>query len=520
MEEQSNKRSLEIGQDGSSEEPSSKVIKRTCTHEPPAPKYANLKHGKGRPVPVNVQHKLSEEDVKLLEEVKTSCTDLAKIQAAMQLRINHRLCIRLPEDEDDTTYYIENGLRKVYPYNYLYQSYAKRRWLGRKLRDVIKQEFRDISDESLKSRFDSNKILVRGVTAKFDHVLKDNDFIANITHRHELAVLATPIKVIFEDKDTFVIDKPPSLPIHPCGRFRHNSVSGILTKEYGIKNLKIVHRLDRLVSGVLITALNSRRAHELEVMMKNRDVQKEYVCRVDGKFPLGDGADDGFITVDQPLDTVPGKIGVVVAIPEGKPSVTSFKLLNYNGKTSAVLCRPRTGRMHQIRVHLQYLGHPITNDSLYNCNSFGPEKGKGGRYGKSLKQISDDVLEKHRASHWLMGDVDSMDPIEPASEDTESGRLIPVSEKSRKFLSEEERKETMDALAHYFTKESWEDLEQKLKFDPTKMTKDESCRDCQENYHDPPLRNLFLYLHAIKYSGTGFCYQSEMPVWAKDTWTY
>ena len=66
------------------------------------------------------------------------------------MRKLHRLTIRLPEDLDSSDYYIEDGLRKVYPYPYMYQSYIKRRWIGRKLKDVLKQEFRDISDEQLK----------------------------------------------------------------------------------------------------------------------------------------------------------------------------------------------------------------------------------------------------------------------------------------------------------------------------------------------------------------------------------
>jgi 23S rRNA-/tRNA-specific pseudouridylate synthase len=211
--------------------------------------------------------------------------------------------MRLPEDMNDSSYYIENGLRKVYPYPYLYQTYTKRRWIGRKLKDVLKEEFRDITDEQMKMRFDLSDILVNGVPVKADHVLKDNNFISNRNHRHELPVLATPIKKIFEDDDTLVIDKPPSVPIHPCGRFRHNSVVSILAKEYGYKTLKVVHRLDRLVSGVLILAKNLNQAHKLEVMIRRREVQKKYVCRVAGEFPFGDPSDGGYITVDNCLST-------------------------------------------------------------------------------------------------------------------------------------------------------------------------------------------------------------------------
>lgn len=488
--------------------------------------YSNMTHGKGRPIPKHIFDKFTEDDIKLLETVKTSCTDLELLMKALKFRKSHRLTIRLPEDYDCSSYYIEDGLRKVYPYPYLYQSYAKRRWLGRRLMDVLKQEFRDISDDQLKLRFDMRRVLVNGEPVDHLYKIKDNDFLANRNHRHELPVLATPIRKIYEDKEILVIDKPPSVPIHPCGRYRFNTVISILEKEYHYNNVKVVHRLDRLVSGVLIIARNKTRARKLEEMIHNRDVQKEYVCRVVGDFPEGDCEDDGFITVDQPLDIVPGKIGITVVHPEGKQSLTRFKKLNYNGKTSAVLCQPKTGRMHQIRVHLQYLGHPIVNDSLYNCDSFGPERGKGARFGKPLRQLSHDVIAKHRASTWMMSeDNDIIDYPTTTHENQvpfetgEQAKTEEISETSR-FLSNEEKEETLAALEHFFTNESWKDLERKWQYDPLKDAKDPNCRDCQSNYLDPPLRRMFLYLHALRYSGTGWCYESDMPVWARDTWKY
>lgn len=505
-------------------EPKTKLIKTDS--DVSETNLANLKHGKGRPVPKGVLGKLTQEDVYLIENVKTNCTDLDKIKAAIQLRKKHRLCIRLPEDFEDSSYYIEKGLRRVYPYQYLYQSYTKRRWIGRKLKDIMKEEFRDLPDNQLTWRFEQQRILVNGEPANYEYVLRDNDFVSNRTHRHELSVLATPIKFIYRDKNTLVLDKPPSVPIHPCGRYRHNTVTSILTKEYGINNVKVVHRLDRLVSGVLIMALNSTRAHQLETAIKNRDVQKEYVCRVIGEFPLGKVEDNGEITLDQPLETIPGKIGITVAINEGKSSVTTFKRLNYNGKTSAVLCKPKTGRMHQIRVHLQYLGHPIVNDTLYNCEAFGPERGKGGKYGKSLKQLSSDVVSMHRANTWLIQEDSDGLLVDDQSEETEYNKVtddnksVELDEKVKRFISEEERGETMAALEHCFTNESWKDLEEKHKYDPAKYIKDPTCRDCNSKYHDPPLRSLFLYLHALKYSGTNWSYESDLPIWAKESWKY
>lgn len=522
--ENSNSMKREHEEDNSQVEPEVKSIKTPIDES--NTRFSNLRHGKGRPLPKGVASKFTEDDAKLMEEVKTSCDDLKKICDAIQLRIKHRLSIRLPEDYDDSTYYIENGLRKVYPYSYIYQSYVKRRWIGRKLKDVLKEEFRDISDVELKKRFDNQRIIVNGQLADYEHRLKDNDFISNRTHRHELAVLATPIDIIYRDKHTLVVNKPPSIPIHPCGRYRHNSVLNILRKEYDLPEMKVVHRLDRLVSGVLILAFNSQKAHEFEVSIQNREIQKEYVCRVVGEFPIGLPENDGEITVDQPLENIRNKIGIAVCLAGGKPSLTKFKRLNYNGKTSTVLCKPKTGRMHQIRVHLQYLGHPIVNDTLYNCDSFGPERGKNGNFGgKSLKQLSDDIVNKHRSDVWLMAETSDFienpcDFVDEEDKRQEIDKIKLSSSKTAEFISEEEKKETMAALEHFYTNESWVVLQKKYKFDLTKMNEDKNCRDCQTKYYDPPRRSLFLYLHAYKYSGPGWSYESKLPDWAQDGWKY
>ena len=80
-----------------------------------------------------------------------------------------------------------------------------------------------------------------------------------------------------------------------------------------------------------------------------------------------------------------------------------------------VLCKPRTGRMHQIRVHLQFLGYPVVNDPLYNHTVFGPEKGKGGRIGKSDDKLIADLISIHNAENWLGLDEDGLGPVQPGS---------------------------------------------------------------------------------------------------------
>lgn len=75
------------------------------------------------------------------------------------------------------------------------------------------------------------------------------------------------------------------IQVHPCGRYRHNTVVFILAKEYNLKNLRTIHRLDRLTSGLLLFGRSPKKARQMEHQIRNRQVQKQYVCRVEGEFP-------------------------------------------------------------------------------------------------------------------------------------------------------------------------------------------------------------------------------------------
>ncbi|XP_021943683.1 RNA pseudouridylate synthase domain-containing protein 2 isoform X2 [Folsomia candida] len=299
------------------------------------------------------------------------------------------------ERYNETSYFVENGLRKVYPYYFTFTTFTKGRWVGEKILDVFAREFRAHPVEEYERCIKSGTLTVNYTKVGTDYRLKHNDLLANIVHRHEVPVTADPIEVVYMDDDLVVVDKPASIPVHPCGRYRHNTMVFILAKEYQLKNLRTIHRLDRLTSGLLLFGRNPKKAREMEQQIRNRVVSKEYVCRVEGEFP------DGEIECSEPILVVSYKIGVCKVAKDGKDCKTTFKKLSSNGKTSVVSAKPRTGRMHQIRVHLQYLGYPIINDPLYNHPVFGPEKGKAGVIGKSDEQLIQDLISIHNAENWL-----------------------------------------------------------------------------------------------------------------------
>ncbi|XP_050685421.1 pseudouridylate synthase RPUSD2 isoform X2 [Leptidea sinapis] len=467
---------------------------------------------------------------------------------------------------NETSYYIENGLRKVYPYYFTFTTFTKGRWVGEKILDVFAREFRAHPAAEYERCIRAGTLTVNYERVDPDYRLKHNDLLANVVHRHETPVLASPLRIIYADEDLLVLDKPCSLPVHPCGRYRHNTVVFILAKEYNLKNLRTIHRLDRLTSGLLLFGRSPKKARQMEHQIRNRQVQKEYVCRVDGEFP------DDEIECLEPIEVVSYKIGVCKVSPKGKDCSTTFKRLGYNekSKTSVVLCRPKTGRMHQIRVHLQYLGYPVVNDPLYNHPVFGPLRGKGGDTGgKTDEELVRDLIAIHNAENWLGVDAADDDllfskpPVDdkvcedecdngPASREssprlespapglTPSTVMTPTlaSPSSATEAPVEEPCLTNSLTDSHGMNEDSNDAKSEkvtvatqtgctapavlpatdsaVQADP--LTPDPHCYECRVRYRDPRPRDLIMYLHAWKYKGPGWEYETELPQWASVEW--
>ncbi|KAM0034745.1 putative tRNA pseudouridine(32) synthase [Helianthus debilis subsp. tardiflorus] len=161
------------------------------------------------------------------------------------------------------------------------------------------------------------------------------------------------------------------LQVHPCGQYRKNTVSFISTLKYVfyLNSTKAVHRLDRLVSGLLILARSASQADIFRQQIESGTVQKQYIAKVVGEFP----EDEQIVNLRVNFNAREGRSTVEVGDTDekdnktlnGKAACTKFTRICTNGKYSIVSCHPITGRTHQIRVHLQSTGHPIANDTLY-----------------------------------------------------------------------------------------------------------------------------------------------------------
>ncbi|KAF7350891.1 PseudoU-synth-2 domain-containing protein [Mycena sanguinolenta] len=316
------------------------------------------------------------------------------------------------------------GLKKVQPYWYPYTTMAKLRWLNRELLEVVSSEFRDRSMEYYRYALESGVTTVNGKVARPDTIIKNGDRIENIVHRHEPPVTSTPIKILHHDveREFIVVDKPGSIPVHGTGRYFKNTLIEILQHEFGFKTYP-VNRLDRLTSGLMILPLSSKCAHTMAKEFEVNTVHKEYVTRCKGEFPVEE------ITCEEPLITLDRQMGLNIVHPEGKPAKTVFKRIRYdeNTDTSVVLCTPFTGRSHQIRVHLQFLGHPVANDPVYSEKRiWGESLGKGGIDTTPSDERSAPVPPPHLEQHTAVtGNPESLTRVMPQSATTDQVPAVP-----------------------------------------------------------------------------------------------
>lgn len=171
----------------------------------------------------------------------------------------------------------------------------------------------------------------------------------------------TPLSIVYEDDDLVVIDKPAGLLSVP-GRLpeHHDSAYYRVLAEY--PEAKITHRLDMATSGILMFAKHRDAEVAISKMFQARTVKKNYIALVQGELK-----DEG--TVEVPLITDwENRPRQIVHFELGKPAKTLYQAISYDpeNKTTRVLLTPITGRSHQLRVHMQYIGHPITGDQFYH----------------------------------------------------------------------------------------------------------------------------------------------------------
>ncbi|MFH1854059.1 MAG: RluA family pseudouridine synthase [Candidatus Omnitrophota bacterium] len=248
----------------------------------------------------------------------------------------------------------------------------------------------EISRAMIQRMIDKGEVLLNGNIVKPGHKVSSDDKIEIDLEKLQRESLIEhdsktpkaeklPLDIIYEDDDILIVNKPAGMVVHPaCGNYSGTLVNalldypGFLTKfnepratndEQRIMRPGIVHRLDKDTSGVIVIAKNGIALRKLSKQLKNRTVIKKYIAIVRGIIDLDEGVIKAQLAKDKK-----NRIKMRVDEEEGKEAVTYYRVVkrDKNKNFTVLEVTPKTGRTHQIRIHLSHIGHPVLGDTLYN----------------------------------------------------------------------------------------------------------------------------------------------------------
>ena len=227
------------------------------------------------------------------------------------------------------------------------------------------------------------RLTSHGETIKANTIVdSDADLRLDVPEVEPLDIVAAPdihIEVVYEDDDLLIVDKPAGLVVHPApGHADDTLVNGLLGRaggaEYGgiagVARPGIVHRLDRDTSGLLMVAKHDGAQASLMAQLKARRVKKTYLALVQGSVSAAVGR------IEAPIGRDPKHRTRMAVVPSGRPSTTGYRVRERFPIWTELELDLVTGRTHQIRVHLDAIGHPVAGDSVYGTGT--SRKGPGG----------------------------------------------------------------------------------------------------------------------------------------------
>lgn len=238
---------------------------------------------------------------------------------------------------------------------------------GTKIREYLKTEL-GLSTRLIRSASINKKIFVNGQVVKMNRVLILGETIKIDLEKDESQDIAPEkmdIDIVYEDEDILVVNKKPFMVVHPTKSYQSGTLANGIINYFMESNqnciVRLVSRLDMNTSGLIIIAKNQFSHGMLSKEMSENKVEKRYLAIVHGIMKEKHG------TIDQPIYKPEGiENGTRRIVDErGQRSITHYKVVEEFNESSLVECKLETGRTHQIRVHLNHLGHPIYGDTLY-----------------------------------------------------------------------------------------------------------------------------------------------------------
>lgn len=242
----------------------------------------------------------------------------------------------------------------------------------------------DISRSKIQKLIDNDNILVNDKKVKSSYILKSDDIInVNMDMDDEVHIVPEdiPLDIVYEDEYLLVVNKPSGMVVHPApGNYSNTLVNALMyhcNKLSGVNGSirpGIVHRIDADTSGLLLVAKNDLVHNDLAKQIKEKTVKREYIALVHGII------NEDSATIDAPIGRdVNNRKKMSVTADNSKDAVTHIFVLERLNNATLIKCVLETGRTHQIRVHLNYINHPIVNDPVY-----GLKKQENSSFGQML----------------------------------------------------------------------------------------------------------------------------------------
>ncbi len=280
----------------------------------------------------------------------------------------------------------------------------RRKFAGLRFDKFLRKIYPEYSRYEIQRAIKEGVILINGAPVKQSYLLKEGDNIVGILKKLADVYLrpnsAVPIQLIFEDENLMAINKPSGYPVYPSKHHEHDTIANgllarfpYLKKEfYGSIRLGIVHRLDKETSGLLLIAKNRDSFYNISKLFEKRLVKKTYLALVYGNLKKKKDCFKASLVrsfADWRKRIVVSRVDDIAS---AKQAITCYKVIASYKDFDLVEVFPKTGRMHQIRVHFLYLNHPILGDRLYKKEE-----------NKSLVEVSRLMLHAHRISFRYKG---------------------------------------------------------------------------------------------------------------------
>ncbi len=250
----------------------------------------------------------------------------------------------------------------------------------------------DMSRSKIQKLIEKENILVNGKSVNSSYKVKVGDNI-EIKEIEEEVLDVKPenisLDIVYEDDYLMIINKKSGMVVHPAvGHYSGTLVNAVLyhLKKSSSKDIRagIVHRLDKDTSGLMVVAKDEKTHEALAQMIKDKKIKRHYLALVEGVIMHSTGK------IDAPIGRDPMNRQKQAVVENGKNSVTNFKVLKRFKNATLVECILETGRTHQIRVHMKYIGHPVINDPVYS-------KKKASDFGQMLHSKSIEFI--HPITH-------------------------------------------------------------------------------------------------------------------------